>query len=316
MSQESKVSLLKDRAHMLMQARLFFSNRGILEVDTPILSPSAPIDAHIDLIEAQMHDKRTGYFHSSPEYAMKRLISMGLTDIYQIGHVFRYAEEGANHNPEFTMAEWYKARISFEKMISETLEFIQLFLGDLTITQMSFRELFIQYANIDYLFCKEDDLVSYIRLNDPSHPLDIATWDKDTLLQYILSFFIEPRLGENELFVLKYFPASQAALSQVSLMNEEPVAERFEVYYKGIELANGYHELTCAKEQKRRFESSNQQRISLGKKPYPIDQELLLALEKGLADCCGVAVGFDRLMMLRHGKKHIKEAIAFCWAEL
>ena len=147
-------------------------------------------------------------------------------------------------------------------------------------------------------------------------PLDLISWDRDTLLQYIVSFAIEPLLGKNELFVLKYFPATQAALSQVKQLDDESVAERFEIYYQGIELANGYHELVDPKEQRKRLALSNQKRICLGKSSLPIDEHFLCALEKGIPDSCGVAVGFDRLMMLRHKKDHISDVIPFSWSEV
>jgi len=316
MSLESKIPLLKDRALMFKRARLFFEELQLIEVDTPILSPTAPIDLHIDIMETKMHDKKVGYFHSSPEYAMKRLISAGLTDIYQISHVYRYGEEGSLHNPEFTMVEWYQKGCSFDKIIGDTLSFIRLFLGDLPVRAMSYRQMLLHFVSIDYLIATDNDLRAYIKENSDSAPSSLSTWDKDTLLQYIVSFHIEPHLGKNELFVLKYFPASQAALSQVQTLNNEKVAERFEVYFEGIELANGYHELTDATEQRKRLIESNKKRLLLGKEDLPLDHNFIAALEKGLPDCCGVAVGFDRLMMLRHKKPILSEAIAFAWSEL
>lgn len=316
MSLESKIPLLKDRALMFQRARLFFDELQLIEVDTPILSPAPPIDLHIDIMKTKMHDGKAGYFHSSPEYAMKRLISAGLTDIYQISHVYRYGEEGALHNPEFTMVEWYQKGCTFDKIIDDTLNFIRLFLGDLPAQAMSYRQMLLHFAGIDYLIATDNDLRAYIKENSDSTPSSLSSWDKDTLLQYIVSFHIEPHLGKNELFVLKHFPASQAALSQVQTLGEEKVAERFEVYFEGIELANGYHELTDATEQRKRLVESNMKRLLLGKEDLPLDNNFIAALEKGLPDCCGVAVGFDRLMMLRHKKTILSEAIAFAWKEL
>ena len=313
---ESKIPLLKDRAHMFHRARLFFSTLGLLEVDTPMLSPSAPIDVHIDIMTTEMHDGRTGFFHSSPEYAMKRLIAAGLTDIYQISHVFRLGEEGKLHNPEFTMVEWYQKGCSFEKIIEDTLNFIRLFLGELPDTQMNYRDLVKKYTDIDYPAASTEDLAGYIKEQSDGYPQDLLSWDKDTLLQYIISFFIEPNLGKNGLFVLKHFPASQGALAKLQMVGDEIVAERFEIYYQGIELANGYHELTDPKEQHKRLEQANSKRISLGKKEMPLDLQLIAALEKGLPDCSGVAVGFDRLMMLRHKKESLSPTVPFTWSEL
>ena len=316
MSLESKIPLLKDRAHMFHRARLFFSNLGLLEVDTPILSPAAPIDLHIDIMTTQMHDGRTGFFHSSPEYAMKRLIGAGLTDIYQISHVFRFGEEGRLHNPEFTMMEWYQKDCSFEKIIKDTVSFIKIFLGDIPEAQMSYRDLVNKYTGIDYVTASIEDLTNYIKETSEGYPEDLLSWDKDTLLQYIISFFIEPDLGKEELFILKHFPASQGALAKLQTKGDEMIALRFEIYYQGIELANGYHELTDPKEQQKRLEQANLKRSSIGKKEMPIDLELIAALEKGLPDCSGVAVGFDRLMMLRHKKQTLSPILPFTWNEL
>jgi lysyl-tRNA synthetase class 2 len=316
MSLESKLYILKDRALMFHKARAFLSSLQLIEVDTPILSSTAPIDAHIDIIHTKMHDHREGYFHSSPEYAMKRLLALGLEDIYQISHVFRYGEEGRLHNPEFTMVEWYKSGCSFNKIIDDTAQFIKLFLSNLPLVSMSYREMLNTFTGIDYVTCSNETLVDFIKKNMEGFPLDLISWDRDTLLQYIVSFAIEPLLGKNELFVLKYFPATQAALSQVKQLDDESVAERFEIYYQGIELANGYHELVDPKEQRKRLALSNQKRICLGKSSLPIDEHFLCALEKGIPDSCGVAVGFDRLMMLRHKKDHISDVIPFSWSEV
>jgi lysyl-tRNA synthetase class 2 len=316
MSLESKLSLLKDRAMMFYQARLFFSNLGLVEVDTPILSPAAPIDVHIDIMTTKMHDGRIGYFHSSPEYAMKRLISAGMPNIYQISHVYRYGEIGTLHNPEFTMVEWYKEKCSFEQIIEDTLHFVKIFLGELPVKQMHYKEMIKTFTGLDCDSITISDLINYIKIHLDANIAGIETWDKDTLLQYITCFQIEQDLGKNELFVLKYFPATQAALSQIKKIDNIPVAERFEIYYKGIELANGYHELTDPIEQRKRLIEANEKRKSLGKEELPIDNNFLVSLEKGLPDCSGVAVGFDRLMMLRHNHTHLKHAISFSWEEL
>jgi len=313
---ESKITILKDRAEMLSQARLFFSQRNIIEVDTPLLSSTAPIDAHIDILTTKMHDGRTGYLHSSPEYAMKRLIASGLEDIYQISHVYRYGEEGKLHNPEFSMVEWYKSNCLFDDIIQDTLALMKLFLGDLPIEIYTYEEMLNKYTGLSLHNTNATTLAQYIKKLSPEAPDDVGSWDIDTLLQYIVSFLIEPFLGKNELFVLKYFPATQAALSQVIEYKNRKVAERFEIYHKGIELANGYHELCDPIEQKRRFEISNQKRRALNKEILPIDYHLLGALEHGLPDCCGVAVGFDRLMMLRHNKTTISEVMPFTWDAL
>lgn len=307
-----KIAILRDRAHMLAQARQFFAERNTLEVDCPLLSPRASVDAHIDLIEAHPTPNETRYLHSSPEYGMKRLLSECMSDIYQISHVFRKGEQSRKHNPEFTMAEWYR-RISYPEMIQETADFIRLFLGDLPLEIISYQEAFLTHCNLHPHRATTQELLQFIHSqNIPLYP----DWDqegKDALLNIILGSCIEPNLGNNTLTVLKEYPASQCALARTQKINGFDVAERFEIYYQGVELANGYHELTDASEQHRRFLEANQKRLALGKEELPIDTYFLSALEKGLPDCCGVAVGFDRLMMLRHNISDIADVIPFAW---
>lgn len=264
---------------MLAKARAFFASREILEVDVPVLSQQASVDAHIDLIQATCCGKRC-FLHSSPEYGMKKLLSLNhgeLGDIYQLSHVFREEELGEWHHPEFMMAEWYRIGITFEEMIEETLAFVSLFL------------------DVDSGF----DLFSYKSLFKADFPDSLEERDR------IFAFDIEPQLGEHRLAVVKDFPPEQAALSQIS----GGVAERFEVFYRGVELANGYHELLNAHEQKKRLDSANQMRVELGKESYPVDRSFIEALENGIPDCCGVAVGFDRLMMLRHNVEKIDDIL-------
>lgn len=283
-----RISILKDRALMFSGARDFFMKKGVLEVDVALLAQSAPIDVHIDLVEATCSQKPS-YLHSSPEYGMKRLLAEGIGDIYQMSHVFRDGERGERHLPEFTMVEWYRLGISFEQMIQETIEFLQLFLEGKSVESLTWREAFETFGK--------------------KLPEEIQ--DKD----HFFAFEVEPHLGRNGFTILKDFPAEQAALAKVRFNGNERVAERFEIFYHGMELANGYHELTDPSEQKKRIEEANLVRQSLGKKSYPIDQYFLSALRKGIPDCCGVAVGFDRLMMLRHAVKDIQEVVPINWRE-
>lgn len=310
----TKIEILKDRASMLAKARSFFQAKDVLEVDCPLITKQASVDAHIDLIPTT-HSTETRYLHSSPEYGMKRLITEGIGDIYQLAHVFRQGESGHKHNPEFMMAEWYRLGFTFEEMIAETLDFIRLFLGDLPAMTLSYREVFQIYAGIDYLSMSTEDLIRYMeKVGIQVYP-GIAEEGKDALLNIILGTIIEPNLGQEGLLALAYYPSTQAALAKTLVREDEKVAERFEVYYKGMELANGYHELADAKEQRQRLMEANVQRKSLGKETLPIDEKFLIALEKGLPDCCGVAVGVDRLMMLRHKRNNIADVIAFDWNE-
>ena len=297
---------------MLAQARRFFHDRGVLEVDCPLITQAASVDAHIDLI-AVRDGSGWRYLHSSPEYGMKRLIADGIGDIYQLAHVFREGEQSQKHNPEFTMAEWYRLGIPFESMIEETLDFVRLCLGNLPHTIISYRDAFKKHLDIDYVHATNSQLLEAILSRGVTPYPGIEAEGKDSLLNILLGTFIEPLLGKDELCALAYYPSTQAALAKTLQREDEQCAERFEVYYQGIELANGYHELANAQEQRKRLIEANTHRKQLGKESLPIDEHFLQALEKGLPDCCGVAVGFDRLMMLRNQKKHIADVITFAW---
>jgi len=268
---------------MLARCRHFFATREILEVDVPILSRSASVDVHIDLIQATCCGEMA-FMHSSPEYGMKRLLSEGIGDIYQISHVFRDYEKGERHTPEFMMAEWYRVGFNFEQMIEETLHFVQLFLETLPMEceTFSYYEAFMRYAGRYPQSAEERDV--------------------------LYGFELEPHFGQGKLTVITDFPEGQAALAQIA---ETGMAERFEVYYQGIELANGYHELIDPIEQRKRIIKANQERKALGKQVLPVDDDFIEALKLGLPDCCGVAVGFDRLMMLRHHLKEIRSVSSF-----
>jgi elongation factor P--(R)-beta-lysine ligase len=314
MSPESKIAHLKDRALAFSRVRSFFSKKKVLEVDTPILSHSAPIDEHIDVMSVNLINT-TGYLHTSPEYAMKRLLSIGIGDIYQLGHVFRLGEVGKRHNPEFTMIEWYRIGMPFLDFIKEVLELIQLFLGPLPSSKISYREALKTYAGIDYINASQDELLKCAYKNG----IELSTehsWEKEDLLHLLMGSIVEPNLGKNELLVLSDYPASQAALAKTEVKEGEVVAKRFEIYYQGVELANGYLELTDPKEQRNRFIESNKKRAEMGKETLPLDENLLLALRNGVPECCGVAVGFDRLFMLKQKTDTIGEILPFHWDEV
>lgn len=313
---DNKVARLRDRSDLLRQVREFFYQRHVLEVDTPILSSYAAVDAHIDLISACYRQQEIRYLHSSPEYGMKRLLAEGIGDTYQLSHVFRDGEHSHKHNPEFMMIEWYRLGFTLEQLMEETIELMRLFLGPLPYQMITYRDLFKRYAGFDYVKMEAEDLWEEMkRLHIPAYSSALQE-GKDALLNIILGSYIEPQLGQHELCVLAYYPASQAALAQKRWHDQEQVAERFEVYYRGVELANGYHELAHAKEQRQRFIEANQVRKELGKETLPIDEYFLEALHKGLPDCCGVAVGFDRLMMLRQNQANIAEVLPLGWGEV
>lgn len=282
----SKSKTLATRAKQLARVRQFFSERDVLEVDVGMLKSSAPVDCHIDLIIATVFGKKA-YLHSSPEYGMKRLLSMGLKDIYQLSHVFRDGEVGRYHLPEFMMIEWYRLGFSLEQMMDETLQLCQLFIDDSNVEKISYDDAFRRYLQREVPEPKERDELFALEL--------------------------QSKLGRRGFEVIFHFPEDCAALSKVVSVDGKRVAKRFEIFYHGVELANGYEELTDAKEQRRRLLSENQERAALGKECYPLDDHFLDALERGIVPCSGVAVGFDRLMMCHLQRSDITEVVAFPW---
>ena len=300
--------VLKDRAKLFTRAREFFAQRNILEVDCLAIQPFATVDAQIDSISVDLGQNQKGYLHTSAEYAMKKLIQKGSGSIYQMSHVFRKSEFGRRHHPEFMMIEWYHLDTDWESFLEETADFIRLFLCSLKTETLSYKEAFQKYLDLDPFTCSSEQLLKTIRRYKIDAPFSTDR-SKDTLLQLLLSHIIEPELGTDHLLILTDYPASQAALAQTIMKENIEVAKRFEFYYQGVELANGYQELTCAKEQRRRFEEENSLRKEMGKEAYILDESFLNALELGLPECCGVSVGFDRLMMLRHQRQSIHEVI-------
>lgn len=295
-------SILQDRAFMLSKVRSFFSKRKIIEVDPPAITKCPAIDHNIALMKTYVIDDVVGYLHTSPEYCMKRLLSTYGFDIYFLGHVYRKNEIGQIHNPEFTMIEWYRKNISYENFLDEIVSLIKLFLPSVPIKKSSYRDLLYKHTNIDPINGSFSEILSFVKKH-----IDIQdeSLTRDDLLNLILSHLIEPTLGQNELFILDEYPKTQAALAKID--EKKQIAERFEFYYKGIELANGFHELNDEKEQRSRLISNNKDKL-------PIDEKFLSSLN-GIGDCYGVAVGFDRLMMLKHDLKSISESIPFSWEE-
>jgi lysyl-tRNA synthetase class 2 len=305
------LSLLHNRAALLAEIRSFFSQRAVLEVDCPALSCTAPIDQHIDVMKVCVANA-TGYLHTSPEYRMKRLLSYGIKDIYQLSHVFRDNEFGRWHNPEFTMLEWYRIDWSLEQLIAETLSLLQMSLGELPTQTLTYQEAFIQATKIDCDTCSIQQLLDCLKIFEIQ--LSDANWDRDSLIHLVMGSIVEPNLDPNYLTVIIDFPATQAALAKTRLVHRKLVACRFEVYYKNVEIANGYQELIDPQENRLRIEKDNQIRISMGKEPLPIDEKFIQDLQQ-FPSCCGVALGFDRLLALKYGFNSLKPILPFSWDE-
>ncbi len=303
--------MLEQRAELLRQIRLFFAQRQVLEVDTPILSSASGTDPNLDpmhvLFDAPGCAEQKGYLQTSPEFAMKRLLAAGSGPIYQLAKSFRNGEAGKRHNPEFTMLEWYRPGFSLDDLMQEVEDLVCGMLNCNSPRRVTYRELFLETLNVDPFHATLAELKALA-----SQSLDIAfdSEHPDHWLDLLFSHCIEPGLQE-PVFIHSY-PASQAALSQIT--DDESgnaVARRFELIIAGMELANGYLELTDASEQQRRFAKDLELRASLGLPGVTVDQHFLAALEHGLPDCAGVAVGVDRLLMLKIGALHIRDVISF-----
>ena len=304
-------SLLQERADMFRAVRNFFYERGVLEVDCPLLSHYAPIDAYIDLFSVDLGEEKQGYLHSSPEYGMKRLLTRKARPIYQLSHVYRKGEAGKKHNPEFTLVEWYRPGVTFEVFLAEVVDLIALFLGPLSYELITYRAAFENYLNVDSRNATENELKK--KMQDLG--IDATTEDREELLNLLWGCGIEPHFGNDKLMIVTDFPKSQAMLAQTHIVKGEEVARRFEVSFGQMELGNGYHELCDPIEQKRRLKEANQKRLALGKEELPIDPFFLKALESGLPDSYGIAIGFDRLMMLRYQVDDIAAVLPFFWDE-
>ncbi|MEF1284121.1 elongation factor P--(R)-beta-lysine ligase [Vibrio sp. M250220] len=310
----ASIEQLRQRADLVSQIRQFFSARDVLEVDTPAMSHATVTDIHLHTFQTEFvgpgyADGSKLYFMTSPEFHMKRLLAAGSGCIYQINKAFRNEENGRYHNPEFTMLEWYRVGFDHHKLMDEMDDLLQLVLKCGQAERMTYQQAFINVLGVCPLESTMGDLkevAAKLGLRDIAEPEQ----DRDTLLQLLFSVGVEAKIGQNVPAFVYDFPASQAALAKINA--EDPrVADRFEVYFKGIELANGFHELDNPSEQLKRFESDNAKRIEMGLSPQPIDYHLIAALKSGLPECAGVALGIDRLIMLAISCDHIDQVTAF-----
>lgn len=308
---------LRLRARLLAGIRAFFAARGVLEVDTPALSAAAASDPALASFAVRyrgpgpLHGREL-YLHTSPEFPMKRLLAAGSGPIYQLAKVFRDGEAGRRHNPEFTLLEWYRPGFDHHRLMDEVQDLVTGLLGERPARRLGYRELFLSHLDLDPLTAAVPELAAAAAARGIAPPPGMPAADPDPWLDLLLSHCIEPRLGPGLVFVYDY-PASQAALAR--LRRDErggpALGERFELYVDGVELANGFHELADSAEQRRRFEADNAARRARGLPVAPLDGRLLAALEAGLPDCAGVALGVDRLLMLAAGAESLEVVLAF-----
>jgi lysyl-tRNA synthetase class 2 len=310
------------RAALTMRAKLyalireFFGRRNVLEVETPILSSGANIDPNIQSFSTRFSGRGAGdrWLRTSSEFAQKRLLAAGVGDCYELGRVFRDGEAGRRHNPEFTMLEWYRIGRDHRWLIGETIELIQAALQlvdrEASVRMLSYRDLFCKTVGVDPFAANESELRA--ALGDTV--VDPDGLSRDDWLDLLLTHHIQPNFPADTITVVFDYPATQCALAKIR-RDDPPVAERFEVYVGTHELANGYHELTDAAEQRSRFVRDNERRRARGLPAVPIDEHFLAALERGLPDCAGVALGIERLLMAMLRTENIADVLAFAFAE-
>jgi len=307
----ASLDVIKKRANLLNQVRAFFHARDVMEVETPSLSCAGNTEPNIESFSVQT-GKDTYYLHTSPEFPMKRLLAAGSGSIYQICKVFRHEDAGRYHNPEFSMLEWYRVGFDHNELMDEVEALLRDVLKDAGIIEsqrISYQQACIKHAGFDPLDISNHKLLEEAARLGFAEVQGLSINDRDAWLELLFDQIVVKRLPNNRIIFIYDYPASQAALARIR--KEDGVAERFEVYINGIELANGFHELTDAKEQRQRFEEENNTRRVQGKQVIPVDENLLQALEEGLPECAGVALGIDRLIMLTLGEQYIKNSITF-----
>ena len=315
---------LRLRARLNAAVREFFFQRGVLEVETPIMSQAGNTEPNIASFALEFSGRTNGgararWLRTSPEHPLKRLLAAGLGDCYELGRVFRDGEAGGRHNPEFTMLEWYRLGMDHVQLATETAELVRMALAlvgrEASVESVTYRDLYLRELGIDPMTAPDDALRD--ALGDVV--IDRRGLVRDDWLDLLMTHRIQPGLSPDAMLVVRDYPASQCALARIrqpgsAAAGEQPVAERFELYLGPLELANGYHELADAGEQRSRFERDLAVRQGRGLEPPAIDERLLAALAHGLPGCAGVALGVDRLLMAMLGTGAIADVLAFDFA--
>ncbi len=299
------------RAEIYGKIREYFRGQKVLEVETPVLSRGSSVDCHIDVFSTDISGagKKSEklFLQTSPEFFMKRMLCDGYPSIFQIGRVFRDGERGRMHNPEFSILEWYRKDFNYRNLMDETAEICFLVLGKSPVESKSYRDVFREQVQVDPVTCSDEELKECIasRGEDSTlHPL------REDLLNFIFSRFIQPSLPERKLCFVYNYPMELASLARQD-PDDRRLANRFEAFYNGIELCNGYEELADAGEYAARFTAENRKRKTMSKPELPVDKKLLESLKKGLPPCSGAALGLDRLLMLGLGVDDIRDVLVF-----
>ncbi len=304
----ASLTMLERRGTLLRTLREFFFERGFVEVETPLVAPEIIPELHIE----PMRVEGGGYLQASPELHMKRLLAAGAQAIFQVTRSFRAGERGQLHNPEFTIVEWYRVGDDLHAGMDLLDALAQTLLGTPLAARTTYAEAFVRTLGISAHSASPQELANVAQEAGVAVPSGFDESDRDEWLNLLLATRVEPQLGVDRPEILYHYPASQSSLAKVvrSPLGYE-VAERFEMYYRGVELANGFHELTDAVEQRRRFEEVNAARLKDGRRPLPMPESLLAAMEHGLPDCTGCSLGFDRLVTLALGGTEIGDVMAF-----
>jgi lysyl-tRNA synthetase class 2 len=312
------IEALRLRARLYATIRAFFAERGVLEVETPVLSAAGNTDVNIASFSLEFSGRteggpRTRWLRTSPEFPLKRLLAAGIGDCYELGRVFRDGEAGGRHNPEFTMLEWYRVGWDHLRLVDETVALVRAALAlvgrDAAATITTFRDLYRDRLGLDPFLATEHELQA--ALGDVC--IDPEGLTRDDWLDLLMTHRLQPTFAADALLVVLDWSASQCALAKLRAGGggDPPVAERFELYLGALELANGYHELTDAAEQRVRFEHDRAARRARGAACPPLDERLLAAMASGLPDCAGVALGIERLLMALLGTDRIADTVAF-----
>ena len=311
------LAALRLRAERLGRVRAFFAARGVLEVDTPALSRAATTDPALASFAVDWHGPQPGrlWLHTSPEFAMKRLLAAGSGPIWQLAKVFRDGEAGRRHNPEFSLLEWYRPGYDHHALMDELAELVMTLLADCpppgAPERLDYRSAFERHAGVDPYASDVPALAAACARHGIVPPPGMPARAVEPWLDLLLTHVVEPQLGRGRLTFLYDYPPAQAVLARLRRDVTPAVGSRFELYLDGVELANGFHELGDAAEQRARFVADNRARVAAGLPEMPIDERLLAALAHGLPDCAGVALGFDRLLMLAHGADGLDAVLAF-----
>lgn len=315
----ASIDAIRLRARVNAAIRVFFAARDVLEVETPVMSQAGNTDPNITSFPLEFSGRtdgapRTRWLRTSPEFALKRLLSAGVGDCYELGRVFRDGEAGGRHNPEFTMLEWYRLGRDHLQLADETIGLIQELLAlvgrEATVARISYRELYRSMLGIDPMTAD----IQVLRAAFGDIAINPDGLSHDDWLDLLMTHHLQPCFPPDQLLVVYDYPASQCALAKLAGRDGVPVAERFELYLGPLELANGYHELLDAGEQRGRFERDVAIRASRGMQAPPIDDRLLAALEQGMPPCAGVALGVDRLLMAMLGTSRIADVLALDFA--